>query len=152
MARWEDWIGDSHKPAFSCDHDFLNFSLVLVPSLPVSLLCVASLLRWYSLDNVAGIVVIWGWKAKRNILNDFKAEDMKKSVLIPAAFLVGTLGWCQPALPTYQRYLQEKMTSEFLSKKRTWTWIDPHKALNLISQVTDESTRSRRVAIAEGEP
>ena len=56
---------------------------------------------------------------KRNILNDFKAEDMKKSVLIPAAFLVGTLGWCQPALPTYQRYLQEKMTSEFLSKKRT---------------------------------
>ena len=45
MARWEDWIGDSHKPAFSCDHDFLNFSLVLVPSLPVSLLCVASLLR-----------------------------------------------------------------------------------------------------------
>ena len=51
MARWEDWIGDSHKPAFSCDHDFFNFSLVLVPSLPVSLLCVASLLRWYSLQS-----------------------------------------------------------------------------------------------------
>ena len=47
-------------------------------------------------------------RQKRNILNVFKAEDMKKSVLIPAAFLVGTLGWCQPALPTYQRYLQEK--------------------------------------------
>ena len=46
---------------------------------------------------------------KRNILNDFKAEDMKKSVLIPAAFLVGTLGSCLPALPTYQRYLEEKI-------------------------------------------
>ena len=132
MARWEDWIGDSHKPAFSCDHDFWNFSLVLVPSLPVSLLCVASLLRWYSLDNFAGIVVIWGWKAKRNILNDFKAENMKKSVLIPAAFLVGTLGWCLPVLPTYQRYLQEKKWSLSFCPKREleleWT---PMKVLIL---------------------
>ena len=109
MVRWQDGIGDSHQPAFSCDHDLFYFSLVLVPSLPVSLLCVASLLRWYSLDNFAGFVIIGGWKAKRNILNNFKTEDMKKSVLIPAAFLVGTLGWCQPALPTYQRYLQEKI-------------------------------------------
>ena len=22
MARWQDGIGDSHQPAFSCDHDF----------------------------------------------------------------------------------------------------------------------------------
>ena len=45
MVRWQDGIGDSHQPAFSYDYDFWNFSLVLVPSLPVSLLCVASLLR-----------------------------------------------------------------------------------------------------------
>ena len=47
---------------------------------------------------------------------------------------------------------RKKNISEFLSKKRTRTWMDPHEGLNLISQVTDESTRSRRVAIAEGEP
>ena len=80
MARWEDWIGDSHKPAFSCDHDFFNFSLVLVPSLPVSLLCVASLLRWYSLDNFAGIVVIWGWKAKKGTFLMISKQKIWKRV------------------------------------------------------------------------
>ena len=80
MARWEDWIGDSHQPAFSCDYDFWNFSLVLVPSLPVSLLCVASLLRWYSLDNFAGIVVIWGWKAKKGTFLMFSKQKIWKRV------------------------------------------------------------------------
>ena len=80
MARWQDGIGDSHQPAFSCDHDFLNFSLVLVPSLPVSLLCVASLLRWYSLDNFAGIVVIEGWKAKKRIFLMISKQKIWKRV------------------------------------------------------------------------
>ena len=77
----------------------------------------------------------------------------KKSVLIPAAFLVGTLGWCPPALPTYQRCLEEKNDLwVYCAKRGLELELNPHEALNLISQVTDESTRSRRVAIAEGEP
>ena len=73
------------------------------------------------------------------------------------AFLEATLVWLQPALPIYQRcmiaYVYCNIASCVFVSVFIFVFVCVFVSISSIasSQVTDESTRSRRVAIAEGE-